>query len=117
VKGADAGLRLVAAALLLAALHVLGRPGGQVRNFSVARDDASLDIRLNINGAGVRELAALPAVGPVIAARIVERRRAAGGFKSMQDLLGVRGIGAVTLDRISGYSSLGREEIFSGNGE
>jgi competence protein ComEA len=117
VKGADAGLRLLAAALLLAGLHAVSRPGGQFRDFSVARNDASLDIRLNINEAGVRELAALPAVGPVIADRIVEHRRAGGGFKSMRELLGVRGIGTATLGLISGYASLGREEVFSENGE
>jgi len=117
VKGADAGLRLLAVALLLAGLHALSRGGGQGRNFSASPDDASLDIRVNLNKAEAGELAALPAVGPVIAERIVEHRRARGGFKSMQGLLGVRGIGTATLGLISGYTSLGGEEFISGNGE
>jgi competence ComEA-like helix-hairpin-helix protein len=53
--------------------------------------------KLDINKATSAELEALPGIGPGLAARIVEQRRIAGGFRSVEDLLTVRGIGEKTL--------------------
>lgn len=55
---------------------------------------------ININAAGVEELAALPGIGPTTAARIVERRRTHGPFDSLDQLLDIPGIGVATLDRL-----------------
>lgn len=49
---------------------------------------------LNLNCASLSQLQALPRVGPVLARRIVVSRP----FREVDDLQGVRGIGAVTLD-------------------
>ena len=57
----------------------------------------ALSAKLDINKATAAELEALPGIGPSLAARIVEQRRAAGGFRSVEDLLTVRGIGQKTL--------------------
>lgn len=48
---------------------------------------------VNINTAGPEELDRLPGVGPATAAKIIEYRRAIGGFTRPEDLLGVPGIG------------------------
>jgi len=41
----------------------------------------------------------LPGVGPVLANRIIDARRGQGSFTSWDDVLGVRGIGPVTIDK------------------
>ena len=48
---------------------------------------------ININTATASELEALPGVGPAMAARIVEYRTKNGGFKKIEDLMNVKGIG------------------------
>ena len=50
--------------------------------------------KVNLNTATVQELDSLPGVGPVLAQRIVDHRAAKGGFKSVNDLRSVDGIGA-----------------------
>ena len=48
---------------------------------------------VNINTADESALAGLPGIGPVTARRIVDHRRVRGPFRSVSDLLAVRGIG------------------------
>jgi competence protein ComEA len=43
------------------------------------------------------ELLTLPRIGPVVARRIVEYRKAVGPFRSVDELLNVRGVGEKTL--------------------
>ncbi len=56
--------------------------------------------RLDLNLASPSELEGLPGIGPALATRIVELRRLQGRFRSVDDLLAVRGIGPVTLERL-----------------
>lgn len=55
---------------------------------------------LDLNRAGETDLTTLPGVGPALAARILELRSERGRFKDIRDLLEVRGIGEVTLERL-----------------
>jgi competence protein ComEA len=48
---------------------------------------------VNINTAPAEQLERLPGVGPKTAARIVEYRQKNGGFKKVEELMNVRGIG------------------------
>lgn len=48
---------------------------------------------INVNGATAEQLEALPGVGPSLAAAIISERERRGGFRSVDDLLSVRGIG------------------------
>jgi len=63
--------------------------------------------KVNVNTATAEQLTALPGVGPKLATRIVEYRQKSGGFKSVQELLNVQGIGEKNLQKIQGYLSTG----------
>jgi competence ComEA-like helix-hairpin-helix protein len=56
--------------------------------------------RIDLNSADATALDRLPGVGPVLAARIVEHRRAHGPFERVEDLRAVRGIGPRLLERL-----------------
>src|SRR6266536_1649451 len=49
--------------------------------------------KVNINTATAQQLTVLPGVGGKLAARIVDYRQKAGGFKSVNELMNVQGIG------------------------
>ena len=48
---------------------------------------------VNLNTAPAEQLERLPGVGPKTAARIIEYRQKSGGFKKIEELMNVRGIG------------------------
>lgn len=60
---------------------------------------------VNINTAPSEELETLRGIGPVLAQRIIEYREAKGGFKTLEEVMEVRGIGPAIFagirDRIS----------------
>jgi competence protein ComEA len=49
--------------------------------------------KVSINSAGARELEELPGIGPTLAERIIAYREKMGGFKSVEELKQVSGIG------------------------
>jgi len=51
---------------------------------------------LNLNTATAEELEALPGIGPTLANAILEVRRSKGGFRSLDDLQDVPGLGEAT---------------------
>jgi competence ComEA-like helix-hairpin-helix protein len=55
---------------------------------------------LDLTRASAPELDRLPGIGPVLAARIVEYRRRHGGFRRVEELLGVSGIGPRLFERV-----------------
>ncbi|MBQ2789190.1 MAG: helix-hairpin-helix domain-containing protein [Thermoguttaceae bacterium] len=60
----------------------------------------TLSFIVELNTASKAELTNLPRVGEKLAERIIERREELGGFRSVDDLLGVKGIGEKTLDKM-----------------
>ena len=56
--------------------------------------------RLNINNAYISELIELPGIGEVTAGRIVSYREKFGGFKSISEIMNVKGIGAKKFEKL-----------------
>lgn len=56
--------------------------------------------KIKINQASAKELELLPGIGPVLAKRILSLRESKGGFKKVEDLLEVNGIGSKKLEKI-----------------
>lgn len=62
------------------------------------------DYKIDINHCGIFDIEKLPGIGPVIAGKIIAYRDSVGGFKSIDDINNVNGIGpakfAMIKDRI-----------------
>jgi competence protein ComEA len=63
--------------------------------------------KLNINRATASQLEELPGVGPVLAQRIVEYRQAHGGFRRIEELDAVSGVGPSMMSKLKDVVSVG----------
>lgn len=60
-------------------------------------------IKYDLNQASMEELEKIPGIGPALAKRILDWRKAHGPFEKPEDLLQVKGIGAKTLEKIQPF--------------
>ena len=68
---------------------------------------------IDINSASSVQLQEVPGIGPATAEKILAMRKSYGAFKSVDDLLSVRGIGPKRLEKmrkylVAGHASTGR---------
>ena len=63
---------------------------------------------ININAATSEELQLVPGIGPSTADKILQMRKSYGPFKSVDDLLAIRGIGPKRLGKMRKYLVAGR---------
>jgi len=63
---------------------------------------------VNLNAATAAELQQVPGIGPATADKILQMRKSYGAFKSVDDLLAIRGIGRKRLDKMRKYLTVGK---------
>jgi competence protein ComEA len=69
---------------------------------------------VNVNTASAEQLSLLPGIGEARARQIVAMRQKQGGFKRVEDLLAVKGIGEASLAKLRPYVSLSGETTLKG---
>lgn len=85
--------------IALAAAITLAAPANALSGQAKAAEAKTSETKVqqgpvvNINTAPADQLERLPGVGPKTAARIIEYRQKNGGFKKIEELMNVRGIG------------------------
>src|SRR5947208_15794506 len=63
---------------------------------------------ININTAASEELQQVPGIGPATAEKILQMRKSYGTFKSVDDLLAIRGIGKKRLEKMRKYLTVAK---------
>jgi competence ComEA-like helix-hairpin-helix protein len=64
-------------------------------------------VPVNINAANSEQLQTVPGIGPATAEKILQMRKSYGAFKSVDDLLAIRGIGKKRLEKMRKYLTVG----------
>jgi competence protein ComEA len=106
-SGADLTSLNLAAPLADGTQIVVPRPGA-TNPGSAASDTGTAGgtTLININTASEADLEALPGVGPVTAAAIIDYRTQNGPFSAVDDLIDVSGIGPSTLEQIRPFATV-----------
>src|SRR6266404_1620141 len=63
---------------------------------------------INLNAATSEELQLVPGIGPATAEKILQMRKSYGAFKSVDDLLAIRGLGPKRLEKMRKYIVAGK---------
>ena len=63
---------------------------------------------ININTANSEELQQVPGIGPATAEKILQMRKSYGAFKSVDDLLAIKGIGKKRLEKMRKYLTVSK---------
>src|SRR5271156_1032434 len=92
--------RLVGAAILFVCVCALATPG-------LATKKPPLQ-PVNLNTATSEQLQQVPGIGPATADKILQMRKSYGAFKSVDDLLAIRGIGPKRLEKMRKYLTVAK---------
>lgn len=80
---------------------------GRIRNYQdyvlKPKSTESKSYKVNLNLANNRELENIPSIGPSLAQRILIYRKEIGGFKNINEIKNVKGIGDKTFNKIKIY--------------
>ena len=90
----ESGLALALAGIVLGAAALAAPPGENARGV------------VNVNTATLEQLKQLPGVGETRSRAIVEARRERGGFRTVDELTTVHGVGQALLEKLRPYVTL-----------
>jgi comEA protein len=79
--------------------QVAGASASQPASQPASKSATAPKGKININSATLSQLDSLTGIGPVYAQRIIDYRNERGGFKSIDELKNVKGIGEKTFDK------------------
>jgi len=91
---------------LLLAHAAVASPQRKPSSSSGAKPAAAGEV-VNLNTASTTQIAALPGIGDKAAQRIVEYREKNGGFKKIEELMNVKGIGEKSFLKLKPLISVG----------
>jgi competence protein ComEA len=100
-------IRGLAAAVLCGVLGfgaVAAAPEGAKAPAASAKSGA-----VDLNSASEEQLQEVPGIGPALAKKIVDFRKENGPFKTVEDLLKVRGVGEKSLERLRPHLTVGKK--------
>ena len=92
--------------LLVTINQAIAAAGQESAQKPMVTQESLLAAKIDINNADEKMLTNLPGVGPTTASRIHEYRKVNGPFKSVDDLLKVKGIGPKVLDKIRPFVTI-----------
>lgn len=84
----------------------ISNSSSRTQSMDSVRSSDSSRLQLNINTASVFQLQCVPGLNQEIAANLVDHRQKKGNFKSLDDLIKVKGIDKIRLSGIKSYLSL-----------
>jgi competence protein ComEA len=97
----------VACLWLLAPVATQDKPAG--KEARPAKAEASPASAVNLNTATATQIATLPGIGPKAAERIIEYRQKNGGFKKIEELMNVKGIGEKSFLKLKPLITVGEK--------
>jgi comEA protein len=112
--------------LMLVCLFVLGvasfaaaqsMPAPKPQKVKVAKTVAAPAGPVNLNTATAAQLDALPGIGKSTAQRIVEYRQKNGGFKKIEELMNVKGVGEKSFLRLKPRITVSGDKADHGPGQ
>jgi competence protein ComEA len=77
--------------------------GPNMREIAQTSPKTAIHSRLDLNRASAGELESLPGIGTVLAQRVIAFRESVGRFQKIEDLRGVKGIGAKKFERLKSF--------------
>ena len=110
-------MRSTLSSLVLCALLIPGLTTFSAPVQAQAPAPAAEKAALNLNAATAEQLAALPGIGAKVAERILEYRTKNGGFKKIEELMNVKGIGEKSFLKLKPLVSVAKPDKASGGGQ